>query len=144
MKRLGIGTIYSAFLGCEVLRPLCGGAVAAGFPSPAEDYIDSLLDLNKHLIQHPAATYFIRVTGDSMVGAGIGAGDLLVVDRAVQAGDKDVVVANIDGELTVKRIRLCGGKVLLVPENESYRAQEVSEGMEFSVWGVVRHVIRSM
>src|SRR5262245_6012211 len=97
--------------------PLFLSQVPAGFPSPAEGLIDKTLDLNEHLISHPAATYFVRVAGESMVEAGIHSGDLLIVDRAVQAQSGHIVIAAVNGELTVKRLRLRQGHYWLEAEN---------------------------
>jgi DNA polymerase V len=118
--------------------------VPAGFPSPAADYEEDKLDLNELLIKHPVATFFVRAIGDSMVGAGIHCGDLLVVDRSLEARDRSVVIAVVNGELTVKRIRIRKKKITLEPENESYRAQEINENMEFEVWGIVTSVIHKL
>jgi DNA polymerase V len=115
--------------------------VPAGFPSPAGDYEEQRLDLNKHLVNNPAATFFVRVAGDSMVGAGIHHGDLLVVDRSLEPRDKSVVIAVLNGELTVKRIRLKCGKIILEPENPDYVSQEITADTAFEVWGVVTSVI---
>lgn len=125
-------------------RPLLLSRVPAGFPSPAEDYLEGTLDLNQHLIKHKAATFFVRVQGDSMTGAGIQDGDLLIVDRALEAKHKSVVVAVVGGEFTVKRIRKQGGRVWLMPENADYPPLEVAEGAELEVWGVVTHVIHAL
>ena len=118
--------------------------VAAGFPSPAENYIEGKLDLNKHLIKHPAATFFVRVTGDSMINAGIHPGDILIVDRAIEPADKKVVIAVINGELTVKRIRIGKSRISLESENENYKPLEIKEGMDFEVWGIVTNVIHPL
>lgn len=125
-------------------RPLFLASVSAGFPSPAEDYIEGRLDLNRHLIKHPAATFFVRVAGDSMIGAGIHPGDILVVDRALEPQDSNVVIAVIDGELTVKRISQRHGKLCLVPDNQAYEPLEILAEMEFEVWGVVTSVIHNL
>ena len=125
-------------------RPLFLASVSAGFPSPAEDYIEGRLDLNRHLIKHPAATFFVRVAGDSMINAGIHPGDILVVDRALEPQDSNVVIAVIDGELTVKRISQRHGKLFLVPDNQAYEPLEILEEMEFEVWGVVTSVIHNL
>ena len=124
--------------------PFFLGSVTAGFPSPAEDYIENHLDLNKHLIKHPSATFFVKVKGDSMTDAGIHSGDILVVDRAIDPADKKVVIAVIDGELTLKRIRMIKKKLFLVPENKNYEPIEISEEMDFNVWGVVTNVIHAV
>ncbi len=121
--------------------PLFITAVQAGFPSPAEDYLDKTLDLNELLISHPAATFFVRVAGDSMQGAGIFSGDTLVVDRSLEATDNKIVVAIVNGEFTVKRLRLKEGRISLVPENPNFPTIEVKEGSDFQVWGVVTYVI---
>lgn len=118
--------------------------VPAGFPSPAADYEQDRLDLNKHLVGNAAATFFVRVAGDSMVGAGIHTGDLLVVDRSLEPRDKNVVIAVIDGELTVKRIRLKAGKITLEPENPDYATLEITADTAFEVWGVVTSVIHKL
>jgi DNA polymerase V len=125
-------------------RPLFLASVSAGFPSPAEDYIEGRLDLNRHLIKHPAATFFVRVAGDSMIGAGIHPGDILVVDRALEPQDSNVVIAVIDGELTVKRISQRHGKLFLLPDNQAYEPLEILAEMEFEVWGVVTSVIHNL
>lgn len=125
-------------------RPLFLASVSAGFPSPAEDYVESRLDLNRHLIKHPAATFFVRVAGDSMTGAGIHQGDILVVDRAIEPSDQSVVIAVIDGELTVKRICTKDGKLRLVADNCNYQPLEVTEEHTFEIWGVVTHVIHPL
>ncbi len=123
--------------------PLYGARVSAGFPSPADDFIEDTLDLNTLLIRHPAATFFVRVEGESMVGAGIYPRDILVVDRALEPWDKAVVVAAVDGELTVKRMRRRGTKVLLEAENPEYPPIEVPPDATLHIWGVVIHVIHS-
>lgn len=118
--------------------------VPAGFPSPAADYEEGKLDLNRHLIRNPAATFFVRVTGDSMVKAGIHNGDLLVVDRSLEPRDKNVVIAVVNGELTVKRIRIRKNGLTLEAENEAYQSQEINDEIEFEVWGVVTNVIHAL
>lgn len=125
-------------------QPLFEAKVPAGFPSPAADYEEDKLDLNKHLIKNPAATFFVRVTGDSMEGAGIHHGDLLVVDRSLEPRDKNVVIAVINGELTVKRIRIRKSKITLEPENVNYSAHQITEDAEFEVWGVVTNAIHKL
>ncbi len=127
---------------CE--RPLFMVPVMAGFPSPAEDYIEGKLDLNRHLIKHPAATFFVKVAGDSMIDAGIHPGDILIVDRSLEPADKKVVIAVINGELTVKRIRMKNGRIYLMPENKNYKPVEIEKEMKFDVWGVVTNVIHPL
>ena len=124
--------------------PLLASRVEAGFPSPAEDYIDGALDLNEYLIRHPAATYFVRVGGDSMIGANIHAGDLLIIDRALEPKNGDVVIASISGELTLKRLCNRDGKLLLVAANDAYSPIEVDAEADFQIWGVCKHVIHSL
>ncbi len=124
-------------------RPLFSSRVPAGFPCPAEDYQEPALDLNTHLIQHREATFFMRVQGHSMTGAGIHDGDLLVVDRALEPKDGDIVIAVLDGELTVKRLRLHGEGVTLQAENPDYDDIVLADLQELQVWGVVTSVIHS-
>lgn len=123
---------------------LYSGRIAAGFPSPADDYADERIDLNRHLIRHKEATFFLRVQGDSMLGAGIHDGDLLIVDRAITATDGKVVIAALDGELTVKRLSLRGEVVRLVPENPAYPVIEVNQDQDLVIWGVVTNVIHAL
>ncbi len=131
-------------LSTELECPLFVSPVEAGFPSPAEDYVEGPLDLNKHLIRHPAATFFVRAAGDSMIHAGIFPGDILIVDRSVEPADKKVVIAVVNGELTVKRFRKINGKAFLVPENDQYAAIELTEETGGEIWGVVSHVIHAL
>ncbi len=124
--------------------PLYLSRIKAGFPSPADDYLDKKLDLNEHLIKHPASTFFVKVKGDSMVGAGINSGDILIVDRSLEPKDKRIVVAVVNSEFTVKRISKRGDKLFLIAENSKYSPMEITDGMDFEVWGVVIHVIHSV
>ena len=124
--------------------PIFGAKVSAGFPSPAADYEENKLDLNKYLVKNSAATYFVRVSGDSMIDAGIHHEDLLIVDRSIEPKDKNIVIAALNGELTVKRIRIRKGKITLQPENKNYSAQEINEEMQFEIWGVVTNVIHKL
>jgi len=121
--------------------PLYTCSVSAGFPSPADDYTDKSLDLNEHLIKNPSATFFVRVSGDSMVGAGIHDGDTLIVDRSIEPTNNKIVVAAIDGQLTVKRILKKTNKIFLMPENEKYSPIELSESNDITIWGVVTTVL---
>ena len=123
------------------LAPLLTCSIPAGFPSPASDYMDERLDLSEHLGLHAEATFFLRVQGDSMQGAGIFDGDLLVVDRTVQAKSNHVVIAVIDGEFTVKRLQRRGGRTWLKAENPAYPSIELHEGQALEIWGVVSHVV---
>jgi len=139
-----VQTVHTPNLSTRYYQSLFETRVSAGFPSPASDYEEDKLDLNKHLIKHPAATFFVRAIGDSMVRAGIHCGDLLVVDRSLEPRDKSIVIAVVNGELTVKRIRIRKKKITLEPENKNYSAQEINENMEFEVWGVVTSVIHKL
>lgn len=121
--------------------PLADTAVQAGFPSPANDYIEKTLDLNELMIQHPAATFFVRVSGDSMIDAGIQSGDILVVDRSVEPANGKIVVAVVDGEFTVKRLIKRQGKILLRAENSRFPDLSIDPDSDFEVWGVVMYVI---
>jgi DNA polymerase V len=124
--------------------PLFGSHVPAGFPSPADDHLESELDLNEYLIDHPAETFFVRAKGDSMQQAGIFDKDLLIVDRSLTPKDNDIVIAAVGGELTVKRLCVKHGKPWLLPANPDYRPIQIKEGSELYVWGVVIHAIHRM
>lgn len=130
-------------MGSQPVRvPLCSHKVAAGFPSPADDYIEGRLSLDEYLVQHKEATFFVRAKGNSMVGAGIFDGNLLVVDKSLIPSSGDIVIAVIDGELTVKRLINRDGKVILKPENARFREIELKEGQELQVWGVVTSTVK--
>ena len=124
--------------------PLYVSRVKADFPSPADDFIETRLSLDEALITHPVATFFLRVDGDSMQDAGILHGDMLIVDRAVRAEDNHIVVAVLDGEFTVKRLRKSAGRIYLIPANGEYQPIEVTEEMDCAVWGVVRYAIHEV
>ena len=136
--------IYRPSFSQKISLPLYACPVSAGFPSPAEDYLEGQLDLNQHLIKHPAATFFVRVTGNSMIGAGIHSGDILIVDRSLEATDNKVVIAVVNGELLVKRLRLEEDKVYLVAENTDYPIMLITEAMDFEIWGIVTNVIHAL
>jgi DNA polymerase V len=121
--------------------PLVSASVEAGFPSPADDHLERGIDLNEELIRNPAATFLVRVKGDSMRDAGIHAGDVLIVDKSLTPIDRKIVVAMIDGNFTVKRFRKRGGQVFLEAENPEFSPIEVTEGQELSIFGVVSYII---
>ena len=139
-----VDIIYQPDTSTKQPLPYFEAKVSAGFPSPAGDYEESRLDLNKHLIKNPAATFFVQVSGDSMVGAGIHHNDILIVDRSLEAKSGNVIIAVLNGELTVKRIRIRRKKIFLEPENPDYQSQQIAEGSEFEVWGVVTNVIHAL
>lgn len=125
----------------ELFLPHFSSRVQAGFPSPADHTIDATIDLNEHLIRNPTNTYYVTATGDSMIGAGIFHKDILVVDKSVEARDGCIVIAAVDGELTVKRLHKDGQQVLLMPENPDYPTIEITKEMTFFIEGVVTSVI---
>lgn len=127
--------------------------IHAGFPSPATDYMTQAIDLNKELVRHPAATFYGRVVGDSMIDAGVNEGDILVIDKSLEPRDGDMAVCFIDGEFTLKHIRFENetakdgsrfSQIRLVPANDRYPVIEVSEGSDFIMWGVVTYVIKKV
>ena len=121
--------------------PLYLAPVEAGFPSPAEDYLDRRLDLHQHLVRNEAATFFLRAHGESMLGAGIHDGDLLIVDRSIEPAHRKVVIAAVDGELTVKRLLYREGRVFLAPENPQFEPIDITESEFVHIWGVVTYVV---
>ncbi len=123
--------------------PLAGESVRAGFPSPADDFIELTIDLNRELIKNPTSTYYCRVMGDSMKDMGISDGDLLVVDKSLDPANGKIAVCFLDGEFTLKEIRLEKDYCLLLPANKDYPPIKVTEENEFIVWGIVRYAIKS-
>ena len=121
--------------------PFFGGTVQAGFPSPADDYVEKSIDLNEQLVRNPTSTFFVRAKGDSMKDAGIGSGDILVVDKAVTPANKQIVVAMLNGEFTVKRLRRKKGQVFLESGNLEFPPMEITPDQELVIWGVVTYVI---
>ena len=124
--------------------PLYLSPVQAGFPSPADDYMEGKLDLHKHLVRNESATFFLRASGNSMEGAGIFDGDLLVVDRSIEATHNRIVIAALDGELTVKRLIRQRGKVYLAPENPEYPKFDITNREYVHIWGVVTYVVHKV
>ncbi|CAO4843627.1 MAG: LexA repressor [Holosporales bacterium] len=124
--------------------PLFESKVQAGFPSPSSDAIDQTLDLNQHLIDHPHTTFFFKVVGDSMIEAHIQEDDLLIVDRSLSAKNNDIVIAFVDGDVTVKRLIIQSDGVFLKPENKNYPLIPVSNPSDLIVWGVVTSVIHKV
>jgi DNA polymerase V len=120
--------------------PLAATSIQAGFPSPADDYLEDTLDLNEHLISHPASTFFVRVQGDSMNDANIHSGDILIVDKSLDAKPGDVVIAQLDGEFTVKTLQMEKGKPVLVAANPDY--PKILLQADSLIWGVVTHSIK--
>ena len=124
--------------------PLYTSEVCAGFPSPAEDHTDLSLDLNEYLIKHPSATFYIYAKGDSMINAGIYDGDLMIIDRSLEPNTNSIIIAVINGEFTVKRVKIEKDHVYLVPENKKYNPIKVTEENELIVWGIVTYVIKKI
>lgn len=121
--------------------PFFNSPISAGFPSPAEDYVDLKLDLNKFLIKHPSATFYVRVKGDSMKNAGIFDNDILIVDKALDPKNGDIAVCVLDGEFTVKRIKKQKDQLFLMPENTDFQPILITDNNDFKIWGVVSYVI---
>lgn len=145
MRVTYLGSAESAvFLASNQMKiPLYVESVSAGFPSPAQDFVDRSLDLNELCIQHPSATFFVRAQGDSMIEAGIHSGDVLVVDRSLTAKHGDVVIASIHGELTVKELQL-KPTTILRPHNKAYPVIPISEDSELEIFGIVTGVVRRL
>lgn len=132
---------YSPNFETKVEINFAGFSVPAGFPSPAEEYLEPKLDLNQFLIKHPSATFFVKVQGNSMINAGIHNDDILIVDRALEPKNGDIAVCVIDGEFTVKRLQIINNELYLAPENGEYEPIKVTEFQDFKVWGIVTFVI---
>ena len=124
--------------------PLYSCKISAGFPSPADDHLDKSLDLNTYLVKHPAATFFVRVIGDSMINAGIHDNDILIVDRSLKPSHDKIVIAVVDGHMTVKRLYKRSGKLILMSENKNFRPIEITGSMTMEIWGVVVTAIHSL
>ena len=139
--RTKIDQVLRADIGSERRQIMYSTLVAAGMPLPTEEYSEGKIDLNEHLLKNPEATFFVRVSGDSMIDAGIHPGDLMIVDRSLMPASGKVVIAVVNGELTVKRLFKENGKLFLMPENPNYPAIEITEDMAFMIWGVVTNVI---
>lgn len=137
MAGLGPGIFIPLIAAPKLALPLDTVKVSAGFPSPAADYEESRLDINEYLVRNPVSTFFFPVQGDSMEGAEIHDGDILVVDKSVRARHGHIVIAFIDGQRLVKRLHHRAGRVALMAENSCYPPLEIQEGMELHIWGVV-------
>lgn len=124
--------------------PFYQSTIAAGFPSPADDELEEKLDLNQLLVKHPSSTFFLRVSGSSMIKAGIHHNDILVVDRSLEPTPGKIVIASLNGELTVKRLHRDGKKVQLLAENDAYAPIDITEEVDFRIWGVVTNVIHAV
>lgn len=124
--------------------PLYGAKVSAGFPSPADDFLEGTLDLNEYLIKHPSSTFFVRVSGESMVKAGIFPNDILVVDRSLNPAHGKIVIAIVNNELTVKRLHRLENEIKLLPENDHYSPILISNEDELIIWGVVTQVLHAV
>lgn len=116
--------------------------IRAGFPSPAQDYLEQAIDLNKELIKHPASTFYGRVVGDSMRDEGIEEGDILVIDKSLELMDGDLAVCCLDGDFTLKRVKLEEDVIWLVPSNPDYQPIKVTKDDEFTIWGIVTYTIK--
>lgn len=124
--------------------PYIKEGVSAGFPSPAADFLETAIDLNKELCKNPLATFYIKVKGNSMIDAGINDKDVLVVDRSLEPKNNKIAVCFIDGEFTVKRIKLEKNALLLMPENSNYNPIKVTEENQIIIWGIVTYVIKAL
>ena len=135
-------TFYQASIGTAIDIPLVSSKISAGFPSPADDFLDIKIDLNKYLIKNQYTTFFVRVSGNSMIDVGISDGDLLIVDKSLEPTNNKIAVCFIDGEFTVKRIRIEKNCVWLVAENPDYKPIKVTDENELIIWGIVINVIK--
>ncbi len=143
-KQKNVFEIFAPDTGQKMELPFYVAKISAGFPSPAEDFIERKLDLNEYLIKNPSATFFVKVSGHSMINAGIHDGDILVVDRSLEPSNNKIVIGVVNGEFTVKRLLKKNNKLFLIPENSEYKPIEINETMEASIWGVVTYTIRKL
>jgi DNA polymerase V len=135
---------YSASTETELELPFVESGIKAGFPSPAEDFIDLSIDLNKELVRNPSSTFYAKVKGNSMRDSGISDGDLLIIDKSLEPVNGKIAVCFIDGEFTVKRIKIESDCCWLVPANNDFNPIKVTEENDFLIWGIVIHVIKSL
>lgn len=134
--------IFRAETDSELILPIADEGIKAGFPSPAQDFMDLAIDLNKELVKNPAGTFYGRVKGDSMIDAGIYDGDILIIDKSLEPRDGDMAVCFIDGEFTIKYIKIEKKTITLMPANEQYRPIKVTEENDFLIWGIVTYSIK--
>lgn len=135
-------TFYKTDVSTSVQLPFVVEGISAGFPSPADDFLDINIDLNKHLIKNPSTTFYGKVRGDSMIDAGIHNGDLLIIDKSLEPKNNKIAVCFIDGEFTVKRIKIEKDIVWLIAENEQYKPIKVTKDNDFVIWGIVINVVK--
>ncbi|WP_417558169.1 LexA family protein [Mesoflavibacter zeaxanthinifaciens] len=124
--------------------PFVANGISAGFPSPADDFLDINIDLNKYLIKNPTTTFYGRVSGNSMIDAGINDGDLLIIDKSLEPKNNKIAVCFIDGDFTVKRISIEKDCVWLIAENQNYKPIQVTKDNDFIIWGIVTNVIKNL
>jgi DNA polymerase V len=142
--RTKISDVFKAAVNAAMPQPLYTSMVSAGMPLPADELTEGRIDLNEHLLKNPEATFFVRVSGDSMIDAGIHPGDLLVVDRSLRPSSGKIIIAVVNGDLTVKRLMKDKEKLYLMPENPHYPTFEITPDISFMIWGVVTNVIHAV
>ena len=135
---------YSISTETKLELPFVDSGISAGFPSPADDFLDLSIDLNKELIKNPSSTFYGRVKGDSMINAGLNEGDLLIIDKSLEPTNNKIAVCFIEGEFTVKRIKIEKDIVWLIAENEKYAPIKVTKENDFLIWGIVTNVIKTL
>ena len=135
--------LYAAKVDTSLELPMVDEAIKAGFPSPASDFLDLSIDLNKELIKRPNSTFYGRVKGESMKNVGINDGDLLIIDKSLEPTNGKIAICFIDGEFTLKRIKIEKNYCLLIPENEDFKPIKVTEDNNFIIWGILIHVVKS-
>ena len=136
-------TIFKVDTDTSIPLPFADEGIKAGFPSPAQDYISQTIDLNKELIKHPACTFYGRVSGDSMRDAGLSEGDILIIDKSLEPHTGDMAVCYIDGEFTIKYIKIESDVIWLIPANDNYTPIKVTPENDFLIWGIVTHSIKA-
>tara|TARA_B100000809_G_scaffold62501_1_gene59273 strand:- start:1720 stop:2169 length:450 start_codon:yes stop_codon:yes gene_type:complete len=149
MKQLKTGNkiyleVYNSNTTINLSLQLVENGISAGFPSPADDFLDASIDLNKTLIKNKDATFYGRVKGDSMIGGGLSDGDLLIIDKSIEPKNGKIAVCFIDGEFTVKRIKIEKELIWLIPENKNYQPIKVTADNDFVIWGIVTNVIKAV
>jgi len=137
-------SIYRPEIGAPLLIPFAEQGIKAGFPSPAQDYVEQSIDLNSLLIKHPSSTFFAKVDGDSMQDSFIMDGDIVIIDKSLEPRDGSKVVAFIEGEYVMKTIKIEKNKILLIPENPDYQTITITPEQQFCIWGVVTYVLHKL